>query len=145
MRVAAVLVLDGRVLLVRHRKRADVYHLLPGGGVEAGETLDEALRREVAEETGLECRTVRPLFLNDTIDPAGGRHVVNLTFLTTVSGGELTRRPADERVEGLDLVTLEELPRLDLRPPLGRVLAEAAREGFAVPTTYLGPLWTERT
>lgn len=47
-----VLVLrDQQVLLVRHTYRRDLY--LPGGGVDRGESLEEAARREVLEEAGV--------------------------------------------------------------------------------------------
>ncbi|MFP4173447.1 MAG: NUDIX domain-containing protein, partial [Candidatus Hydrogenedentota bacterium] len=53
IRVAAIAVRDGAILLVRHEKHGERYWLLPGGGVDFGETLTEALAREVREETGL--------------------------------------------------------------------------------------------
>src|SRR6266702_535822 len=50
--VSALIFDEGRILLA-HRRDIDWWNL-PGGGMEVGETVDEALRREVAEETGLE-------------------------------------------------------------------------------------------
>src|SRR5438128_12614681 len=50
--VYAIIFAAGRVLLAL-RRDIDWWNL-PGGGMEAGETVDEALRREVREETGLE-------------------------------------------------------------------------------------------
>ena len=48
--VRLILVQDGAVLLVRHTYQRHWY--LPGGGVKRGETLEEAARREAAEELG---------------------------------------------------------------------------------------------
>lgn len=50
--VSALIFHEGKVLLA-HRRDIDWWNL-PGGGLEEGETVDEALRREVLEETGLE-------------------------------------------------------------------------------------------
>lgn len=48
---------DGRILLVRHTYLEGWY--LPGGGVQAGESLEEAIRREAAEEAGAVLDDVR--------------------------------------------------------------------------------------
>ncbi|HEX3859964.1 MAG TPA: NUDIX hydrolase [Pseudolabrys sp.] len=66
--VSAAIVRDGKVLVVR-RARNPGQHLytLPGGAVEAGERLDEAIIREVREETSL---TIEPAAL------AGYREVI---------------------------------------------------------------------
>ena len=141
LRVAAVLPVEGGIVLVRHAKRDTTYHLLPGGGVEPGETIDQALRREVFEETGLVCRVVAPLFISDSIDPNGGRHMVQLTFLARVTDGDLTTKPVDPAVVSVEVVDPEDLATLDLRPPMARALLDASLDSFDVPARYLGALW----
>jgi ADP-ribose pyrophosphatase YjhB (NUDIX family) len=142
VRVAAVIPFAGGLLTVRHEKDGSTYHLLPGGGVEAGETLAESLVREVREETGLACELVGPLFINDSIAPDASRHVVQLTFLARAVGGTLTDRPDDPRIAAVEVVGLDRLPGLDLRPPMAAQLIQAAAEGFTGRARYLGPLWT---
>lgn len=141
MRVAAVVIVDDRLLLVRQGPADAPYHLLPGGGVEYGETLEEALVREVAEETSLTVQPLRPLFINDSIAPDGTRHVVSITFAAAVVSGQ-PEATADTAIQGIDLVTPDELSGIDLRPPLVSALLDAWSDDFAVAARYLGPVWT---
>jgi len=56
----ALIVKDGRILLNRCRRTdGGVYYDLPGGGQHSFESMEEAVRREVLEETGLSVRVVR--------------------------------------------------------------------------------------
>jgi 8-oxo-dGTP diphosphatase len=134
---------DEGIVVVRHLKDGEIYDLLPGGGVELGETLEEALKREVLEETGLTCDVGAPLFINDTIAPDGSRHVVQITFMATCTGGELDMHPADERVMGPHTVPVALLTYLDLRPPMAEQLLAASTAGFPATAAYLGSLWTD--
>ena len=72
IRVSALLRWEGRILLCRHEKegRGD-YWLLPGGGVNAGESLVDALHRELAEEVGVgdEIPFEGPVAIVDSISP----------------------------------------------------------------------------
>lgn len=79
---------EGRVLLV-HRNDIDWWNL-PGGGMELGETVDEAVQREVREETGLEVVVER---LVGVYSKPQKQEVV-LTFRCRVVGGTLT--PTEE-------------------------------------------------
>ena len=143
IRVAAVIPRGDGILVVRHRKAGETYHLLPGGGVEPGETVAVALAREVLEETGLSCDVVAPLFINDSIAPDGSRHVVQLTFLARPTGGQLGVASADPRVVAVESVTFSDLADLDLRPPMAELLLEAAAAGYSGCARYVGPLWSD--
>ncbi len=140
VRVAALLLHDGNVVLVRHRSTGNAYHLLPGGGVDYRETLGAALKREVLEETGFVVNVGELLFVSDTIDPGGPRHVVNITFAAEIVGGVITTTPLDDNVEAVELIAPDGLLGLDLRPPMAAEIA-----GFLAGDTtpgYLGPLFT---
>jgi 8-oxo-dGTP diphosphatase len=53
-RVRLVIVEDGRVALIRRQRAGHTYYVLPGGGVEPGETFVEAGKREAMEELGVD-------------------------------------------------------------------------------------------
>ena len=71
IRVSAILRWQGRVLLCRQEKPGKEYWLLPGGGVDGGESLIEALRRELREELGIEAdvQFEGPVAIVDSIAP----------------------------------------------------------------------------
>lgn len=94
----------GRVLLVRASRRSDLsgHWFLPGGGLRHGESPADAVRRELAEETGLQvpARAVRPLDASsDVIDlPFRGAslHTVRLIFEVDLPDGEQARQLRSE-------------------------------------------------
>lgn len=106
------------------------------------ETIAQALVREVAEETGLRVEPGRLLFVNDTIDPSGPRHVINLTFAADITGGSIIDEPLDPRVAAIDLVDIADLESLDLRPPIASELAAVLRgESGDAHQCYIGPVF----
>ncbi|MFL5657399.1 MAG: NUDIX domain-containing protein [Ktedonobacteraceae bacterium] len=82
--VSALIFEEGRVLLA-YRRDIDWWNL-PGGGMEVGETVDEALRREVSEETGLEVEVEQ---LVGVYSKPQKQEIV-LTFRCHIIGGTLT-------------------------------------------------------
>ena len=83
----------GRVLLIRHASAPDRWGT-PGGGHEPGETLEETARREVREETGVECSLTDIWFARrKTIvhenDPDERIDMLTVQFEAEYEGGEL--------------------------------------------------------
>lgn len=143
IRVSAVLRWSDQILLCRHEKPGREYWLLPGGGVNSGESLTEALQRELAEEIGMEDEVPveGPVAICDSIEPRRptGKHVVHIMFAGDLSGRSLEAvRSKDAAVRGHRLFRLDELDQIVLHPPIQRFLSRW-RPGD--PVAYLGALW----
>jgi 8-oxo-dGTP diphosphatase len=57
--VKAIIIREGHLLVLKCRDELGAWYVLPGGGQQVGETLDQALRRECLEELGCEVHMVR--------------------------------------------------------------------------------------
>ena len=145
IRVSAILRWRGSVLLCRHEKEGQPEHwLLPGGGVNSGESLVDGLYRELAEELGIddEPPVEGPVAIVDSISPVRSfaqKHVVHIIFAGDLSGRSLEAVTSrDAAVRGHRLFTPDELDDIALHPPIQRFLQ---RWNPGDPAVYLGALW----
>jgi 8-oxo-dGTP diphosphatase len=97
--VGALMFNRGKILLVeRGREPLKGYWSLPGGVLEAGETLEQGVVREVREETGLEVKPLKVLEIFERIirdvDGATEYHYVLIDYICRITGGSL--RAADD-------------------------------------------------
>ena len=144
MRVAVLVRWQDRVLLCRQEKDGHGYWLLPGGGVDGGETLTEALRRELGEELGIteEFLVEGPIAVAESIAPGwqpGDRHIVHIVFGCDLSHRSLEDvETRDAAVRGARLFSFTELEEIVLHPPITRFV-QRWRPGD--PAVYLGSLW----
>jgi ADP-ribose pyrophosphatase YjhB (NUDIX family) len=142
--VSLLLRWQDRVLLCRQEKPGKEYWLLPGGGVEAGETLEEALHRELGEELGLwdTLQVEGPIAVAESIAPdwrPGDKHVVHVIFGADLSNRSLEDiESQDPVVRGARLFSLDELEEIVVHPPMKRFV-QRWRPGD--PSVYLGSLW----
>lgn len=140
----AVVIHDGKVLLLRAEEPGRVYYFLPGGHVRLGERLEEAALRELKEETGLDAEVVRALGVREfiaarhkrkAVNVPQGHHVVAVIFLCRLKGdatGRFSRDAGVGGVTGMAWVDLRQVASLELHPPHLRELLTAglARQEF---------------
>jgi ADP-ribose pyrophosphatase YjhB (NUDIX family) len=136
--VRAVVVHDGNLLVIHRNKFGQEYYTLPGGGIDPGESAEQALMREMEEETGIRVKIERLIYVEEAGNPFGTQYVYLCTFL----GGEPALHPdSDEALINalgqntytpkwapLSEVTSMEFRSTELRDKLVRDAAAGFRE-----------------
>lgn len=116
---------QGKILLLlrsRPSKGEDGFWELPGGRMNLGECYEEAVKREVYEETGLKIRVLRPLNVFDAkrdIDT----QVVGITFLCNLESDDMEVLLSDEHLDS-EWVSFDRISTMKVIPGLNK---EAAR------------------
>jgi len=127
--VSAAIIRDGKVLVVRRaRKPALGIYTLPGGVVEAGETLTRALTREVREETALAIEPValaghREVIVKDA-DGRIERHFVIMCFASRWVSGEPV---LNEELDDARWIDPAELANLRTTEGIAEIVATAVK------------------
>ncbi len=140
IRVAAVILSDDKLLLIAHKKGDDIYWLLPGGGVDYGESLTEALKRELLEELNVDVHVSGIALISDSIDPLGGRHVLNICFYCDIRGGEL-KLGLEDRLHDFAFFSRSEIGELIIHPPINDNLLDVFNRSEEC--IYVGKVWGE--
>ncbi|TGL62110.1 NUDIX hydrolase [Leptospira ognonensis] len=138
VRVAALIQdAKGKVLLIQQKKNTSGYWLLPGGGIEFGESAEEALKRELKEELDLEVTKSSFLLVNESIDPNRKRHLIQLVFLVQVKALLPKLNPKEKAISGFGYFTNVEIQKMDLRPDIKEYFKKKKRN----PSIYLSSNW----
>lgn len=92
IRAAGLLVVEQRILLVRHEVGGDIYWIPPGGGFESecDESTKDTVRREFFEETGLRVDVGPLVYVREFAEPAAGRFHMELFYRIDAWRGEPT-------------------------------------------------------
>lgn len=127
------------ILLVQHRKVNRYYWVLPGGRIEYGEDFATCAIREMKEETNLDVKFGKVVFLSEAIAPDKSRHIINIYATADVVGGEL--KLGDEpMLADVAYKPILELNKITLYPPVAHEIINAYKDGFKT-LKYLGNLW----
>jgi ADP-ribose pyrophosphatase YjhB (NUDIX family) len=132
--VGAVVVRDGKALIVKraHDPRKGEWSL-PGGRVELGESLEDATRREIKEETGLDVEVGPLVEAFDRVHRLGGRiryHFVILDYLCVPRGGVLC---AGDDADAVAWVSADELETYGVNAHAAAVIRKGLSMAAATP------------
>ncbi|MCL5730131.1 MAG: NUDIX domain-containing protein [Candidatus Pacearchaeota archaeon] len=118
IRPAAIVIEKGKLLLVKSEYNGEIFYLLPGGGMEFGETIEETAIRETLEETGMRIEVVKPVYINEYIDSKNkSKRVINLFFTSKIIGKDKSKVINDEgKIKGIEWIDLEDLGNITLKP-----------------------------
>jgi 8-oxo-dGTP diphosphatase len=142
IRVAVLVRNADSILLVRHEKDGRSYWLLPGGGLEYGETLADAAVREAREEMNLDLTIGDLVLVWESLPPNLSRHVLNLAFEAQVSVDATIKVPrGDDRLREARYIHRDELSSLTMHPPLNEHLRRWLDDQPIA--LHLGTLWSE--
>lgn len=90
-RVQAVVIRDDKILMVKHKMNGRIFYCLPGGGVEEGETYEDAVTRELLEEALVHGKVIRKLSVQYKPDNRGEVH----SFLLEIGEDEVIGKGID--------------------------------------------------
>jgi ADP-ribose pyrophosphatase YjhB (NUDIX family) len=142
--VRAIIIKDHKTLVMYRNKEGSEYYTLVGGGVDENETFEEALIREVKEETGLSVTNLRLVFIENHQHASREQYI----YLCDVSGSEQVALQNDSEEAllnrfGLNLhkplwVDITAFSSLPFRTPaLQQALDTAFKKGFPDKTVVL--------
>ncbi|MBH8874835.1 NUDIX domain-containing protein [Pseudomonas aeruginosa] len=150
IRAAGLLVVEQRILLVRHEVGGDIYWIPPGGGFESecDESTKDTVRREFFEETGLRVDVGPLVYVREFAEPAAGRFHMELFYRIDAWRGEptltnLKGRGGDEfDIREVGWIARDELPGLPSFYPAE--LADDVWSRLGAPTPSIRHLGLQR-
>ncbi|WP_331271155.1 NUDIX hydrolase [Bacillus sp. 123MFChir2] len=100
MNVVSAVIYDNNenILIVKNRKGDSFYWSLPGGAVEGDETLEEAVIRELKEETGYNIAVDRLHSVREMLFEDRGHHALIITFYARIIDGEININDPDNDI-----------------------------------------------
>ncbi len=122
-RVRGILIKDGIIALIKRTRDGETFYVFPGGGVEEGETDEDALKREMKEELGVDI-SVKALIAKQKFGRIKSKECMNFFYICDNKGGKFGTGKGPEYTAGNGYEGLHEpveipsneVSKLDLRP-----------------------------
>ena len=142
--IRVILIKGDKILVVKQRKpNGRFVHILPGGGIEEGENIFTAAKREIEEETNLKIEPLKLLYLKEIFDPY--RRSFEFYVLAKIKAGKATlgydpeKDTDDQCLSRVYFVSLDRLKDINFYPQeLRTQLKKDWQRNFENISAYLG-------
>lgn len=121
--VCALIIRDNQILTIKKQAGNAIEFIMPGGGQEFGETLLEAIRREISEEVGASIKNEKLIFVREYIgenhehaERDKGLHIVNHIFSCELEEENKYQLEPDPDQIGIEWLKIDELERYNFYP-----------------------------
>ncbi|WP_168124030.1 NUDIX domain-containing protein [Paenibacillus sp. HB172176] len=144
--VCALIIRNNQILTIKKQEDEVIEYIMPGGGQEFGETLLEALHREVREEVGASIMNAKLIFVREYIgknhenaDRDKGLHIVNHIFSCEIEEENKYELEPDPDQIGIEWINIDELEKYKFYP---KDLIEELKkiDGSKGNETYIGDI-----
>lgn len=122
IRPGAYIERGGKVLTLKYTYAGGEVYALPGGNLEFGEGLSEALERELQEELGLSCKVSALKHVAEVL--FRGENTVHFIFGTESCSEDPVLNPAETTAEEIVWLPVEQLCAVTLYPAVGKALQD---------------------
>lgn len=120
---AVIVIHEGKFLLAeRNKENYNGYYIIPGGGVEFGETTEQAAIREIKEETNLDVEIIKFVGYKEIINVPGNYHSIVFFYLAKPKHTEIL---AKDDVSSAKFFEIEEIKKLKIAESVEWALREA--------------------
>jgi ADP-ribose pyrophosphatase YjhB (NUDIX family) len=119
-RATAIIIRNGKVLLIHRHKPGRDYYTLPGGGVELEESFEEATIREVKEETGLDVLALQRVSRYISLEKEENYYLTDVTPGEPELGGPEAKRQSQEDSYTFVWVDAAQVESINLLPGVAR-------------------------
>ncbi|MFB6341114.1 NUDIX domain-containing protein [Saccharicrinis sp. FJH62] len=114
---------DNKVLLCKSHKWNDKY-VIPGGHIELGETMEQALKREILEETGLEIYDIQLVSLTETVFNKVFHERKHFIFIDFICRTDSNHVVLNDEAEEYKWVDLNDIDKYDIGGFVKKLLVE---------------------
>jgi 8-oxo-dGTP diphosphatase len=138
IRPAILIKENDKILTMQYRYGNEDVFNLPGGNLEFGEKMVDALKREMEEELGIEVRVGSLILIGEIHFPEQKKHSLHCIFEGKIMAGTPTLNPEHTSAQNIRWLALHELPSLNLYPNVSKNLILWQNQSLESP--YIGKI-----